>query len=332
MTEIAKLMAMSEVLNDIDRRIIGYLQADGRASFTTIAEVLQIPDRTVSRRGQELLAQGAIQVTGLIERGEMNRKEAMIIRVICAPGSNVIVATALANLPESIFVYLTTGSNECLTEIFGSSETLSEIILRFIPGIPGVVSISSQSCLKYYRTAAQWNPGILSDEEREKIAIGRAPRPIKEIELLPDDQLILETLAKNGRATFDQISRACGLTEGTARRKTNALLESGAISIHAVVNPAIIGFPTECWMWIKCSPADVPRIAEQLIEDNQVRYLAAISGEYQILCEVAMPSRKILNNYLESIGTIIEGIIQLDSYILIEPFKRSGRKVSSVDK
>jgi Lrp/AsnC family transcriptional regulator for asnA, asnC and gidA len=118
MTEIAKLMAMSEVLNDIDRRIIGYLQADGRASFTTIAEVLQIPDRTVSRRGQELLAQGAIQVTGLIERGEMNRKEAMIIRVICAPGSNVIVATALANLPESIFVYLTKGSIECLTEIF----------------------------------------------------------------------------------------------------------------------------------------------------------------------------------------------------------------------
>jgi len=332
MTEIAKLMAMNEELGETDRRIIGYLQADGRAAFTTIADVLRLPDRTVSRRGQELLAQGTIQVTGLIERGEMARKEAMIIRVICAPGTNTIVATALANLPESIFVYLTTGSNECLTEIFGSPATLSEIILRFIPGIPGVVSINSQSCLKYYRTAAQWNPGILSDEEREKIAIDRAPRPIKEIELLPDDQLILETLAKNGRATFDQISRACGLTEATARRKTTALLESGALSIHAVVNPAIIGFPVECWMWIKCAPADVPRIAEALIADNHVRYLAAVSGEYQILFEVAMTSRKILNSYLESIGALVEGIIQLDSYILIEPFKRSGRKVSSLDK
>lgn len=332
MTEIAKLMAMNEKLDEIDRRIIGYLQADGRAPFTTIAQVLELPDRTVSRRGQELLAQGAIQVTGLIERGEMARKEAMIIRVVCAPGTNTIVATALANLPESIFVYLTTGSNECLTEIFGSPETLSGIILRFIPGIPGVVSISSQSCLKYYRTAAQWNPGILSDEEREKIAVDRVPRPIKEIELLPDDQLILEVLAKNGRATFDQISRACGLTEATARRKTTALLESGALSIHAVVHPAIIGFPVECWMWIKCAPADVPRIAEALIIDNHVRYLAAVSGEYQILFEVAMTSRKILNSYLESIGALVEGIIQLDSYILIEPFKRSGRKVSSLDK
>ena len=178
MTDIAKLMAVSDGLNEIDRRIIGYLQADGRAPFSKIAEVLNLPDRTVSRRGQELLAQGVIQVTGLIERSSMARKEAMIVRIVCAPGSSTIVATALASLPESIFVYVTTGSNECLTEIFGSTAGLSEILLKFIPGIPGVTSITSHSCLKYYRTAAQWNPGLLTDQERAKIATDRVPRPI----------------------------------------------------------------------------------------------------------------------------------------------------------
>jgi DNA-binding Lrp family transcriptional regulator len=332
MTEIAKLMAMNEELDEIDRRIIGYLLADGRAPFSTIAEVLQLPDRTVSRRGQDLLTRGTIQVTGLIERGALARKEAMIIRITCAPGANTIVATALANLPETIFVYLTTGANECISEIFGSPSVLNDILLKFIPGIPGVSTVSSYSALKYYRTAAQWNPGILTHEEREKISMESLPRPIKEIELLPDDQLILETLSKNGRATFDQISRACGLTEATARRKTTQLLESGALSIHAVVNPAVIGFPVECWIWIKCAPGDVSTIAEKLILDNHVRYLATISGDYQILFEVAMTSKRELNAYLGSIGTVIEGITQLDSYILIEAFKRSGRKTASVDR
>ena len=325
-------MAMSDGLDEIDRRIIGYLQADGRASFSTIAEVLNLPDRTVSRRGQELLAKGTIQVTGLIERSAMARKEAMIVRIVCTPGSSTIVATALANLPESIFVYLTTGNNECITEIFGTPSTISEILLKFIPGIPGVRSITSHFCLKYYRTAAQWNPGLLSEDELEKIAVDRVPRPIKEIELLPDDQLILETLSKNGRATFDQISRACGLTEATARRKTAQLLDSGALSIHAVVDPAIIGFPVESWMWIKCAPSDVASIAEKLILDSHVRYLATISGDFQVLFEIVMPSRKALKTYLEEIGTSISGILQLESYILMEPFKRSGRKVSSIDK
>jgi len=332
MTEIAKLMAMIEELDKVDRRIIGYLQVDGRAPFRTIAQVLELPDRTVSRRGQELLSAGTIQVTGLIERSSMARKEAMILRVTCAPGTNTIVATALANLPETIFVYLTTGNNECLTEIFGSAEVLNDILLKFIPGIPGVSAVTSYSCLKYYRTAAQWNPGILTDAELEKITLDLVPRPIKEIELLPDDQLILETLSKNGRATFDQISRACGLTEPTARRKTTQLLESGALSIHAVVDPAVIGFPVECWIWVKCSPKKVNEIAEKLISDNHVRYLAAISGEYQILFEVALPTRKSLNAYLENIGKQVDDIIQLESYILMEPFKRSGRKVSSIDR
>ncbi len=321
-------MAVNGGLSEIDRRIIGYLLADGRAAFSTIAEVLNLPDRTVSRHGQELLSKGIIQVTGLIERSSMARKEAMIVRVVCAPGSNIIVATALTNLPETIFVYLTTGTNECITEIFGAPDAISDILLKSIPGIPGVISVTSHICLKYYRTAAQWNPGLLSDEEREKITMDRVPKPIKEIELLADDQIILETLSKNGRATFDQISRACGLTEATARRKTGQLLESGALSIHAVVDPADIGFPVESWMWLKCAPADVSKIAEELILDNRIRYLATISGEFQILFQVVMTSRKVLNDYLENIGNYINGITHLESYILMEPFKRSGRKVS----
>jgi DNA-binding Lrp family transcriptional regulator len=325
-------MAMSVGLSEIDRKIIGYLQADGRAPFSTIAEVLNLPDRTVSRRGQELLAQGIIQVTGLIERSSLARKEAMIVRVVCTPGTNTIVATALANLPETIFVYLTTGTNECITEIFGTTSEVSDILLKFIPGIPGVSSVTSHICLKYYRTAAQWNPGLLTDEEREKIAMDRVPRPIKEIELQPEDQLILETLSKNGRATFDQISRACGLTEATARRKTSQLLESGALSIHAVIDPAIIGFPVESWMWIKCAPGDVARIAEELIINNHVRYLASISGEFQILFQVVMPSRKELNAYLETIGLNLRGITHLESYILMAAYKRSGRKITSANK
>jgi DNA-binding Lrp family transcriptional regulator len=332
MTEIAKLMAMNDELDEIDRRIIGYLQVDGRAPFSTIAQVLELPDRTVSRRGQELLAQGAIQVTGLIERSNVARKEAVIVRITCTPGMNTIVATALASLDESIFVYLTTGSNECLAEVFGNSAVIANIMLNFIPGIPGVASVITYGCLKYYRTAAQWNPGILSDSERAKIIVDRAPRPIQEIELLADDQLILETLSKNGRATFDQIARACGLTEPTARRKTAQLLDSGALSIHAVVNPASIGFKVECWLWVKCAPKDINRIAEELIEDNRVRYLATISGEYQILFEVAMTDRKTLNTYLQDLSHKVQGVNTLESYILIEAFKRSGRKVSSIDK
>ena len=52
-------------LDELDRRIVGALQVDGRASWRRIAEVLDAPFSTVNRRGTALLASGAVRVVAL---------------------------------------------------------------------------------------------------------------------------------------------------------------------------------------------------------------------------------------------------------------------------
>jgi Lrp/AsnC family transcriptional regulator for asnA, asnC and gidA len=319
-------------LDETDRRIIGALQVDGRATFKHVANVLKLPERTVSRRGQQLLENGLLQVTGLIEREMDSRKEAVVVRIKCAPGLNRVVATALSHLPESIFVYITSGENEIISELFGSPQRLAELLLDQLPGINGVSGVTSSSCLKYYRTAAQWNPQILSDSERESFSANKVPPAIQEIELGNEDRAILEVISKNGRATFDQIARACGLAEATARRKTTTLLESGALSIHAVVNPATIGFPYECWMWLQTSPSETGKIAERLLLDSRVRYLATVTGEYQILLEVAMKNKKELNAFINNEDGWADNVSAVHSTLMIEAFKRSGRIINSIDR
>ena len=138
-------MAVNAELDELDRRIIGALQVDGRAPFKLVAEILHLPERTVSRRGQHLLETGLLQVTGLIEREMVHRKEAILVRIKCTPGLNRVVATALAHLDESIFVYITSGENEIIAELFGSSARLAELMLDHIPSINGVAGINSSS-------------------------------------------------------------------------------------------------------------------------------------------------------------------------------------------
>ena len=43
-------MAISESLDDLDRRLLHALHLDGRVSFRTLAAVLGVSDQTVSRR------------------------------------------------------------------------------------------------------------------------------------------------------------------------------------------------------------------------------------------------------------------------------------------
>lgn len=319
---------MNYLLDEVSRRIVGYLQLDGRAPFTEISEVLEIPERTVSRRGQELLDSGLIQISGLVERGAVARKESMIIKIKCTPSTNSIVASALSNLPESIFVYLLTGDNYCITEIFGETSNLTDIVLNRIPSIPGVQSIFVYSCVKYYKTVGQWNPGLLTPKEIKQTGIDSSPKQIKEIDLNREDLQILETLSRNGRATFEYISRTCGLSEATARRRTNALIASGAVSIHAVVNPSLLGLNTECWIWVACSPSDTSEIAQQIRDDERVRYLVTITGEYEIIFSVALRNGKELSSYLNDTFSKLKKIHRIETQLMVKAFKRSGCKVS----
>lgn len=315
-------------LDELDRRIIGVLQVDGRAPFKWIAEVLALPERTVSRRGQQLLSSGVIQVTGLTENDAILKKETTVLRIECAPGTNRIVATALAALNESVFVYLTSGPNICIAELFSNRRRLTDLVLNQIPGIPGVLGVSTAHCLKYYRTAAQWNPGLLTQAERDKLLATRPKVTNELIELSREDKTILETLSLNGRATFDQLARTCGLSEATTRRRTTNLIECGALSIHAVVEPADIGFPVESWIWIQTAPENVLKTAEKLLVDYRIRYLAAISGEFQLLANIALATNGELNDFLFEQGDWSDQVLRIDSVVTIEAFKRSSLRVN----
>lgn len=317
-------------LDELDRRIIGVLQVDGRASFKWVAEVLGLPERTVSRRGQQLLNSGIIQITGLSENEAIVKRGTVVLSIECAPGTNRIVASALAAIPESIFVYLTSGTGICIAEFFYNRQRPTDLILNQIPGIPGVVKMKSFECLKYYRTAAEWNPGLLTPAERKKLNDERPSVKSESYELNREDKIILETLAQNGRATFDQLARMCGLSEATARRRTTNLIDSGAVSIHAVVEPAHIGFAIESWIWIQTAPDNVSTVAKSLLNDHRIRYLAGVSGEFQLLAQVALGSKSELNEFLFERQAWTNQIHRIESGITIEAFKRSGLPVNPI--
>lgn len=57
-------MAPVEPLDELDKRVVGALQVDDRASWRRIADVIGAPERTVARRGARLLSTGSVVVNG----------------------------------------------------------------------------------------------------------------------------------------------------------------------------------------------------------------------------------------------------------------------------
>lgn len=147
-------------LTDLDRRIVGALMARLRASWRTIAGALKAPERTVARRGAELLASGVVQVVGIL-----SRIVPVLVLVRAAPGTVRVGARAVAAREDTSFVYEITGAADCVVELLSTHETVASVLSEELPSVLGVQHIASNPILRYFKTLKDWQPGLLGPDE-----------------------------------------------------------------------------------------------------------------------------------------------------------------------
>lgn len=137
------------------------------------------------------------------------------------------------------------------------------------------------------------------------------------------DRQIAAALQVNGRATWLQIARAVDSSESTVARRAQRLIEQGLLRIAAVTDPARAGFGYPVLVQLRCAPAAAPRVADVLADRADVRFLALVTGSFDIVMELIVPSRRYLANVLLNDLTAIEGIGKTTTESVVRNFKTS---------
>ena len=110
---------MTEVpeLSDLDRRILMALQVNGRASWRKIATALEVSESTVTRRGQQLLAERRVAVTGVLDHLRCGLGISVYLRLRARPGKALSVARSVAAEARPRFVTVAIGSFDVAAEV-----------------------------------------------------------------------------------------------------------------------------------------------------------------------------------------------------------------------
>lgn len=137
------------------------------------------------------------------------------------------------------------------------------------------------------------------------------------------DRQIAAALQVNGRATWLQIARAVGSSESTVARRAQRLIEQGLLRIAAVTDPPRAGFGYPVLIQLRCGPAAAPRVADELAARADVRFLALVTGSFDIVMELIVPSRRYLANVLLNELTAIDGIGETTTESVVRNFKTS---------
>ncbi|MGW9114898.1 Lrp/AsnC family transcriptional regulator [Microbacterium sp. NPDC055683] len=312
-------------LGDLDRRIAAALLRDGRAPWRRVAEAIGEQERTVSRRGSRLLADGVVRIHALPGPWRLAGRAATLVRV--RGGLRVVEAVAehLADHPLSTWVSVLANPVECVAELFHGPQDLRET-LSGIERSAGDARAEVRATLlpAYHRTVSGWSPEILAAGEydavgtREDAALATTNGARAAVDELT--ARLVDLLQEEGRATVDELASSLGVSASTVSRRIDSAVRDGLVFIRAVVDPALLGYPCEAVIEVRARPGALPRIAGAVADAPEVRW-AADDGS-SVLAQAACADAGHLGDLLHRLGAL-DDVVDISASPVVAVAKRS---------
>jgi Lrp/AsnC family transcriptional regulator for asnA, asnC and gidA len=147
-------IAPARTVDDLDRRIIEALQANGRDSFRRIAARLGVSEATVRARYARLTGEGILQVVGVTNPLGLGFEQALVGVKTSGPPSTV--ADEISQWPEADYVVVTAGQFDIVVEVVAADRgELLEITNR-MRALDGVVSTETFFYLEMWKQLYDW--------------------------------------------------------------------------------------------------------------------------------------------------------------------------------
>ena len=320
MVTSSKGKPLMPALDDTDLACLIALQADPRASWRELGAATGIAERTVARRIKRLMDADALRVIAEADPLATGRGVVLHAWVRCRSGRVAEAAEALATLAITQLVVTLAGTADLMAELtLADTADMPDVVTRVLPSIDGVEQVEARLVLRPFRRAGQWR--IQADG-----AAPEAPDPASQtpVALTEPEQRIVAHLMRDGRASLAELSAHAEVSEPTAQRLLQHLVERRALSFRVEVEPALVGFPVEAVISVQVRPQVVDALAAHLALDPNTRCLFGTSGASQLFWHVLC--RDILHLWdvvTRRLGEL-DGVLASEVGVVMRAYKRCG--------
>jgi Lrp/AsnC family transcriptional regulator, regulator for asnA, asnC and gidA len=135
------------------------------------------------------------------------------------------------------------------------------------------------------------------------------------------DQVIIETLQRDGRRPYSRIAAELGVSEGAIRYRVGRLEQAGILQVVGIADPLQIGFKTMALVGVKVQPGMVPQVCQALSRLPQTSYVAMVTGAFDVFVEVVCRDPADFRELLTSQVHAIEGIREAEAFMILELHK-----------
>ena len=283
------------VIDDLDRRLIAELIADGRATYAALAPAAGLSQAAVRTRVQRLIDDHIIAITGRVDPSSLGLG-IFAFAFLEASGEVDKIAALLSEVEGVVFIAVGAGRFDLSLEIRceGNGQLLDA--LDRIRMVDGVRRVQSATVLHYEKQ--DWT-GIGNPTATPSIPPTAVPgRKLDEV----DRRLVMELLG-DGRATYAALAPIVGLSQAAVRDRVIDLLESNIITIQAHPVPEAMGIEGFAAIVVKASGPVVP-LAADLTSRPETTLVVTTLGRFDLLAEVWFEDRDHLAALLDELRAV----------------------------
>lgn len=135
------------------------------------------------------------------------------------------------------------------------------------------------------------------------------------------DHALIRLLQKDGRASYQEMAEATGLSPATVRRRVEQLIDSKLITISAVPNWSRLGLNFSAFVGITVELTRLEHVARELSKMDEFYWIAMTTGDYDLLGEVFFPSDAEVAAFVTERIAHIEGIRSFKLSVSLQIFK-----------
>ena len=313
------------LLDAVDRQIIHILTIEPRVSFRTIAAVTGISDQTAARRYRRLAESAGLRVLGVPDGSRLGWTE-WFLRLQTTPGGADSIAEALARRSDTRWVHLASGGTEIICTLQARSEEQRDaLFLRGLPGSRRVVQISAHSILHDF-APGPWRQATraLSSAQLAMLPQQAPPDPSASSSLVPEDEPLLEELARDGRASNAALAAAIHWHESTVRRRIDELRRNGLLYFELDIDNRVLGMNVHAMLWLSVEPAELAEVGRAMAAHPEIPFAAATTGPTNLVASAVFRDTPHLYEYLTGELAGLPGVSSVQTAPIIRTLKRTG--------
>src|SRR6187551_3179567 len=142
-------------------------------------------------------------------------------------------------------------------------------------------------------------------------------------ELSALDHAIIDALQQDGRRPFTQIASELGVSESAVRARTNRLIDRGVLQVVGVADPLKLGYDQMAMIGVRCEADRMLEAADAIAEFEEVIYVVATAGAWDLMVEVVCVNNEDLLRFLTEKLRRIPGVLSTESFVYLRIVKQS---------